>query len=462
LRSCLPGNSCRMDFPPPENEASESARADLPDAAAIPPGAGPGQLTVPILALTFIGEKAMDSAMRRRGTRAGTMVLPGDPVLILEELSIMGRLLKFVIMFFVCCSLVATAYAAKGPDGSTPKKSKSAEPQTDQPSMEVPETTYDFGEVPEGTEVEHDFFVKNMGKGALQIEQVRPSCGCTVASFDQTIRPGGEGRIHLKLHLKGFQGSVKKTATVFTNDPKESRAVLVLQGTIKAIVEIRPSANVSFRGMTEQLTENTIDLKAGSQSFHIQKLESNLEDKVSYRLETVEDGKHYRLIIANRLKQGAYAGFVKCLTDIPQKPEILIRVNGFIEGDIAVRPTTVLVGKLAAEQPVRMGKVLVAGNHKKPFKIQQLIYDEKLLRIEQQPQENGTAINLEITPLLDNVPNGGREQTMLSIVTDAAPDEKYEVQVHVLRASEAAGQATPPPGVKEGESETRETKGAAQ
>lgn len=373
--------------------------------------------------------------------------------IILEELSIMGRFLRFAcILLLVWCSLVVVAQAAKGSDGSASKKMKPSSPAADQPSMQVPDATYDFGEVLEGAEVEHDFVVKNTGKGVLQIDQVRPSCGCTVASYDQTIQPGDEGRIHLKLHLKGFQGNVRKTATVFTNDPLESRAVLTLQGTIKAIVEVRPSTSVTFRGLAEQLSESTIELKAGKLPFHIQKVETNLQDKVGYRLETVEDGRHYRLIISNRLKQGTYAGAVKCVTDIAQKPEVLIRVNGLIEGEIAVRPTTILVGKLAAEQPVRVGKVLVASNHKKPFKIQQLTYDEKLLRIEQQPQENGTAIDLEITPLLENIRKGGKEQTTLTVVADSAPDEKYEVQVHVLNASEPAEQAGPPPGVKEEDS----------
>ena len=357
----------------------------------------------------------------------------------------MGRFLKIAVFFVLCSLLAAGVHAAKNSDGSSGKKSKSAAAPVEQPALQIPETTYNFGEVAEGTEVEHDFIVKNAGKGTLQIDQVRPSCGCTVASFDQAIPPGGEGKIHLKLHLKGFQGSIKKTATIFTNDPVDARAVLTLQGTIRAIVEIRPAANVSFRGLAEQLIENTIDLKAGSGPFHIQKVESNLDDRLNYRLETVEDGKHYRLIIANKAKQGTYAGFVRCLTDIPQKPEITIRVNGFVEGEIAVRPTTILVGKLAAEQPLRLGKVLVVSNRKKPFKIEQMSYDEKLLRVEQEPQENGTSINLEITPLLDNVPAGGREQTTLGIVSDAAPDEKYEVQVHVLNASETPEQAAPAP-----------------
>jgi hypothetical protein len=49
-----------------------------------------------------------------------------------------------------------------------------AQPAQDAPSIQIPELTFDFGEINEGTEVTHEFAVKNTGKGALQIEQVRP------------------------------------------------------------------------------------------------------------------------------------------------------------------------------------------------------------------------------------------------------------------------------------------------
>jgi hypothetical protein len=42
-----------------------------------------------------------------------------------------------------------------------------------QPSIHLSETTYDFGEALEGSEVSHDFIVKNTGPVALGIERVR-------------------------------------------------------------------------------------------------------------------------------------------------------------------------------------------------------------------------------------------------------------------------------------------------
>jgi hypothetical protein len=42
------------------------------------------------------------------------------------------------------------------------------------PSIQLPETTFNFGEATEGSEVTHDFVVKNTGSAELQIQQVRP------------------------------------------------------------------------------------------------------------------------------------------------------------------------------------------------------------------------------------------------------------------------------------------------
>ena len=250
----------------------------------------------------------------------------------------------------------------------------------------------------------------------------------------------------LKVNLKGYQGNVKKTATVFSNDPQNERTMLVLQGNVKALIEIQPN-NITFRGLADQMEEKTIELVSTSQRFTIQKVESNLEEKVRYKLETVEAGKHYRLKVANLLKQGNYSGYIKCFTDVPEKAEIMIRISGFIEGDVAVKPLMVLVGKMAAQQPVRTGKVLVVSNRNKPFQIKKLTYDEKLIEVKQEPLPKEPGFSLEISPKTENLPTGtgGRQQTTLTIQTDVPSDEPQQVQIHIINTADMApSRATSP------------------
>jgi hypothetical protein len=42
-----------------------------------------------------------------------------------------------------------------------------------QPSIQVKELDYNFGEILEGTEVEHEFTVRNTGTAVLNIERVQ-------------------------------------------------------------------------------------------------------------------------------------------------------------------------------------------------------------------------------------------------------------------------------------------------
>lgn len=210
-----------------------------------------------------------------------------------------------------------------------------------------------------------------------------------------------------------------------------------MSGNVKALIDIRPTDMVSFRGMPEQLAESTIELVGESLPFHFTNIENSLEGKVAHKLETVENGKHYRLRLTNLVKESSYAGYMILHTDLAQKSEIKIRVNGIIEGMISVNPRTLVVGRLASQQPVRSGKVMVVSNNNKPFKITKLIHDSNLVTVTQAPLPDRTGFSLEVIPRLENIPPGSRQQALLGIVTDAALDEKLEVQVQVFNSAGA-------------------------
>lgn len=302
------------------------------------------------------------------------------------------------------------------------------------PSIQVGDTVFDFGEVMEGSEVSHEFTVRNDGKGALRIEQVKPGCGCTVAQFDRTVPAGGAGKVTLRLDTRGFEGKVKKTAIVYSNDPDEPRLVLALQGVVKTLVDVGPSSSVVFRGAADQQVQKVIEL-VGVKPFRIQKVESTLDGKVAHEIEPLETGKGYRLKLDNLAKQGNYAGAIKITTDLPKKPEIHIRITGSIEGDIAVRPQTVVVGRLAAGQPPREGKVSVVSTRGQAFGITRLTYDARLIKVTRSPLDKEPGYALEITPVMENIPAGSREKTTLMIETDAGPSANCDVQVFLVHST---------------------------
>lgn len=57
--------------------------------------------------------------------------------------------------------------------------------------LELMETEHNFGKIPQGKPVTHDFTVKNIGKEALVLENVQASCGCTTPTWSkEAIAPG--------------------------------------------------------------------------------------------------------------------------------------------------------------------------------------------------------------------------------------------------------------------------------
>ena len=300
------------------------------------------------------------------------------------------------------------------------------------PTIVVAQTDYNFGEVSETAPFSHVFIVKNGGKSTLNIRDVQPSCGCTIARFDRAIPPGAEGKVTLEVNLKGFQGYVKKTATVLSDDPANPRLVLAVEGTVKPLIEVLPEKTVYFQGMPGDIAEKTIDLITTSKPFHIRKIEDDLDKKAGYRLETVEDGKHYRLTVSNKTLQGNYRGSITLFTDFAEKPELTVWVNAFIEGEIAIRPKVLVVGKLSPDQGVISGKILVIDNKQKPFKIVKYTYDKRYINVTQAPLSSGPGFSLEVKPEMENIPLGSRIQTLLTIETDVASEEKLEVQIQAI------------------------------
>lgn len=54
-----------------------------------------------------------------------------------------------------------------------------------------------------------------------------------MAYHDEAIPPGGEGKITVRLNLRGTQGAVEKTSIVITNDPEMSHFTLILKGRVE-------------------------------------------------------------------------------------------------------------------------------------------------------------------------------------------------------------------------------------
>ena len=236
------------------------------------------------------------------------------------------------------------------------------------------------------------------------------------------------------LSLTGYKGNVKKVTTVQSNDPSTPQVKLTLQGKVSTFIDVLPDKVVSFRGRGGSVAPKTIELIGKKAPFRVTGVVSDLEGRVSHELKTIQEGRSYQLTLTNLLISGDYAGHVWVKTDLPQREHVVLRVSGFIEGDISVKPRTLIIGKLSAQQPVRSGEVQVVSNNGKPFKITRLTYDEKLLQVTEQPLTDKVGYRLEVKPKQESASRGVQQRTTLSIETDLAPEGKQEITIQLMNA----------------------------
>lgn len=221
-----------------------------------------------------------------------------------------------------------------------------------------------------------------------------------------------------------------------SDDPANPRVTLLVEGTVKPLIEVRPEKTIYFQGVADGLTEKTVDIITTSKQFHIRKTEDELNKKASYKLETVENGKHYRLRVSNNTLRGDYRGYITLYTDFAEKPVLTVWVNGSIEGEIGIMPKVLIVGRLSTNQGVTSGKVLVTNNKNRAFKIVRCKYDERILHVTQMPFPNGSGFSLEVIPNVEDIPPGGRIQTVLTVETDVPSEGEQEVQVRIIDLAE--------------------------
>lgn len=79
------------------------------------------------------------------------------------------------------------------------------------------ETSFDFGKIPQGKPVYHEFIIQNAGKVPLKLDNVSTSCGCTTPEWTKDeIAPGAISKIKVGYNAYS-EGSFEKYITVTYN-----------------------------------------------------------------------------------------------------------------------------------------------------------------------------------------------------------------------------------------------------
>jgi hypothetical protein len=216
------------------------------------------------------------------------------------------------------------------------------------PRLILPETQHDFGVNFEDRRLSHAFVIENRGLSPLKILKVKPACACTVASYDRSIAPGGQGEITLTIKPFSVFRQFRKATLVWINDPEHPKFSLVLTGVAKPFIDIRPRL-VLFRGAPDGDLRGQVRFTPQVPGpFKISDFHTNIPDKIDLSLKAEKPGRVYVLKVKNKCRQpGRYLGFIELRTTCKERPRILVRVIGLIYPQAMVKRSRLPEQKLS-------------------------------------------------------------------------------------------------------------------
>jgi len=215
------------------------------------------------------------------------------------------------------------------------------------------EVNRDFGSVPRGQLMKHQFrFVNNTGQ-QVQIGGVRVSCGCTSArAVLTTVAPGQESYIDAQMDTRRFQGS--KTVTIFVTfvSPKFEEVRLWVTANSRDEILFTPesialgkvirgktpstSMSIDFVGTTTRITE----MKPESNYIQVKLDETKKPSgEFSYKLDAT---------VRNDIPAGKWFTDVWLITNNPNLPKLRIPVNVEVEANLTASPSKVSLGTVQA------------------------------------------------------------------------------------------------------------------
>ena len=205
-----------------------------------------------------------------------------------------------------------------------------------QPRLAIDGPLFDFGQVDQGMTVDHVFRLVNQGTEPLTLEQVQPSCGCTVAVTSATIIPPGQsGELTIQLDTLKLAGHTTKTVAIHSNDPAVPVAGITLTGNVLADVVAAPATLYLGRLRRGSVGQFAVAVSPGRPGAAVEITGVQPGSRyLTTRIDPVLDGPGQRVIVETspEIPLGKFNAEVRISTTSARTPTVVIPVFGVIEG----------------------------------------------------------------------------------------------------------------------------------
>lgn len=230
-----------------------------------------------------------------------------------------------------------------------------------------------FEDIADAQPVEHVFRYHNIGNQPLKINQIEPSCQCTVAfSSEEAILPNETGEIKV-IYVPNGAGYFDYHVKLRSNDPRRPLSILTLQGTVRAIPKPSPS-RLHFSDF-----DHPKILRIISPSAEPAKLLKIDIDSTLLRVKTVEESEVLAFevsIVSSRLSDEVRTK-VGIYIDHPDISQIEVPVTYNPQRAIKVYPRRLFLGSIYPAEEKEYNVMLKASERK--FAISKIVSQSSFL-----------------------------------------------------------------------------------
>lgn len=280
------------------------------------------------------------------------------------------------------------------------------------------ERVYDFGGVARAAKVEHNFVITNPYKEDVHIASVRSSCGCTQPRIvNDTLKSHETGAVVAAFNTRAFTGQRGATVTVTFDRPRYAEVSLNVRGYIRTDVVLNPG-QVNFGSVnTGEAAEKEIKVNyAGRDDWQITGVNANSPYLTAEVKELSRKRGRVSYNLDVKLKENAPIGYLQqqivLLTNDQRSSEVPVNVEGLIVAELAVSPSSLMLGTVQSGQTVNK-QIVVRGA--KPFKIVEVRCDNSAFQF-QTGDEAKTVHLVPVTYQAAGEP--GKIHQKIEIVTD--------------------------------------------
>jgi hypothetical protein len=222
------------------------------------------------------------------------------------------------------------------------------------PDIQFDETEHDFGIIGQKEEHTHVFKLRNVGKGTLNIETVRSTCGCIATLLSsKEVPPQGTAEVKVTFRSGIYEDEIRRTVYVHSDDPDEPIVKLAVKARIWSAVSLEPERLHFGKIEIGETATGKVKVYPKEKGLKITEVESSSEYLSAKLSKLTEEDKKDEEIAKDALKKngwilevtlsreaeiGSLYGSIRLHTNNPRNSIVSVPVQAYIIGEITLRP----------------------------------------------------------------------------------------------------------------------------